>query len=332
MSSRLTLFKSVGSGKYESRCPLCLDSTKNPRKTSFEFFPSKRGGYMCHCHRCGASIAFKTFLKVHHPDIFSSYTYDRFIEEKEDKANAIKGDSILDYKKPKRETKQGILSGVKRISQLPAGHMAREYVVGRQLPTTAHAKLYFAENFSKWINGLIPEKFEKPPKLDPRLVIPLIDRKGDVFAVQGRALAKQEPRYITIRFDDEMPKIFGLESVDPNKRVYVVEGPIDSLFIPNAVAMTGSSCSVERLQEIVGCDKDRLVFLMDNQPRHKEVCKRIEYLLGEGYKVSLWPHTIKEKDINDAVLAGVSNIQKIIDDNIVSGLSGQLKFSKWRKD
>jgi hypothetical protein len=40
--------------------------------------------------------------------------------------------------------------------------------------------------------------------------------------------------------DDSHPKIYGLDKVDWNKTVYIVEGPFDSMFIENSIAMVGA--------------------------------------------------------------------------------------------
>ena len=46
-------------------------------------------------------------------------------------------------------------------------------------------------------------------------------------------------RYITIMFE-EVPKIFGLDTVNFQEKYYVVEGALDSMFLSNAVAMAGA--------------------------------------------------------------------------------------------
>lgn len=320
------------------RCPICWDSSQkeNSRKA---YLLEKNGNYVFYCHRMctDKAVPLGKFLKDYYPDLYSQYSYEEYAEKTS--RDLIAGvprepDPILDYTKPKHEIGAGVLKGVKRISQLPHDHKAKLYVQSRKIPTPAHARLYFHPNFTTWINTLIPGRFEKVPKIDPRLIIPLIDRKGNVFAVQGRALtSKQEIRYITIRFDEEMPKLFGLDKVDPNRRMYVLEGPLDSLFLPNAIAMAGAGCSSEKIMECSGSSKERLVYVFDNEPRGINIHKQMSQLMDNGFNVCIWPSHIKEKDINAMVLAGreIADIQQIIDENLYTGLAGHLQMSSWVK-
>ena len=107
----------------------------------------------------------------------------------------------------------------------------------------------------------------------------------------------------------------------------MVEGPIDSLFLDNAIAVGGTSFS--KLDQ-TGLDKDKLIVIFDNQPRNKEVCKLIEKNIELGYNVVLWPQTIVEKDINEMVMAG-HNVKKIIKDNTFTGLTAKMKFIGWKR-
>ena len=50
-------------------------------------------------------------------------------------------------------------------------------------------------------------------------------------------LNKEMPKYITIKFQEDKPKIYNLDRLDLNKPVKITENPIDSLFLSNAVAL-----------------------------------------------------------------------------------------------
>ena len=105
---------------------------------------------------------------------------------------------------------------------------------------------------------------------EPRLVLPFIDTDGKMFGFQGRALRSSSLRYITIMLDEYMPKIFGLDTCDFSKRYYVVEGPIDSLFLSNSVAMAGADGNGSGLS-----NTQNGVFIFDNEPRNKEIVTRM---------------------------------------------------------
>ena len=158
-------------------------------------------------------------------------------------------------------------------------------------------------------------------------MIPFRNEKGEIFAYQGRAFGKEIPKYITIKLDEDADKIYGLDRVNKNKQIYVVEGPIDSMFLDNCVAVAGADFS-KRLP-IDG----EVTIIFDNEPRNKEICKQIEKTISQGKNIVLWPESIKQKDINDMILAGYSKdvVQQIIKDNTFNGASAQLRFAEWRK-
>ena len=184
--------------------------------------------------------------------------------------------------------------------------------------------MYLCESFYKFTNTLIPNKFPSLNGDHPRLLIPFRDENGEVFAYQGRAFGNETPKYITIKLNSDADKIFGLDKVDKNKKIYVVEGPIDSLFLDNCIAVAGAD-----FNNVQG----DLTVIYDNEPRNKEIVKQIEKTINQGRSIVLWPDTIKEKDINDMILSGhtKSEIQKIIEDNTFEGVAAKLRFTGWKK-
>ena len=124
--------------------------------------------------------------------------------------------------------------------------------------------------------------------------------------------------------DETKPKIFGLERIDERRTVYVFEGPIDSMFIDNSVAMAGSAGQV---------DFGNAVFVYDNEPRNVQIVDRMLKCVDEGHKVAIWPQEIGWKDVNDMVLGGLSvdQIKKLIDDNTFDGLKAKMAITNWKK-
>ena len=158
----------------------------------------------------------------------------------------------------------------------------------------------------------------------PRLIIPFRDKEGEVFAYQGRAFGNEQPKYITIKLKD-CDKIFGLNRVDTSKHFYVVEGPLDSLFVDNCLAVGGSH--FDRL----GYGEFTVIF--DNEPRNREICKSIETTIEKDYRVCLWSDRNPHKDINDMILGGMSpdDIMKEIKENTFRGAEARVRFTEWRK-
>lgn len=318
ISNRLDMFKRRGNDSYNCRCPLCGDSKSNRSKTR-GYILSKKGNAVYYCHNCGVSVAFGKFIEMLDPEMYKQYKQEKFV----DKHNKVERPvDITSFEKPKF-IRESPLKQLKKISQLDPSHPAKMYVDSRKIPTPYHARLFYAPKFKKWVNSIIPEKFDDT-KDEPRLIIPFIDEEGSLFAFQGRSFSKEGIRYITIILDDSKPKLFGLDKVNMDERFYVTEGPIDSMFLPNAIAMAGADLGSS-------LNRDNAVIVFDNEPRNSEIVKRMSKYIDQGYKLSFWPDYIPYKDINEMSMSGLSNYQKIIDDNIFQGLAAKARLSTWKK-
>jgi hypothetical protein len=136
-------------------------------------------------------------------------------------------------------------------------------------------------------------------------------------------------KYITIKLSDDNLKVYGLDRVDKTKKIYVVEGPIDSMFLQNSLAMMDAS--LYNVISTVG--NYDYTFVFDNEPRNKDVCKHMQKAITMGKSVCIWPKHLDMKDINEMILRGYSPamIQGIIDSNTFSLLKAQLEFGSWSK-
>ena len=199
------------------------------------------------------------------------------------------------------------------------------FLENRKIPQEKLSCLFYTDKFKKWINTKKPDAFNSLKNDQPRVIIPLIDEKGVWFGVQGRSLApKSKMRYVTILFDEDKTKLYGLDRIKTNDTIYIVEGPFDSLFLDNSVAMAGSS---------VDCRSfgwSDYIWVYDNEPRNREIVQRISKSLDRGDKVIIWPSEIKQKDINDMILAG-HNVMSVLECNTYSDLEGTLKLTNWKK-
>ena len=123
---------------------------------------------------------------------------------------------------------------------------------------------------------------------------------------------------------EEAPKIYGLDTIDKTSPVYITEGPFDSTFIRNSIAMCGADV------DISGWGISNPVYVYDNEPRNREIVKRILKTIDCGNSVVIWPQSIEQKDINDMVLAG-HNVMDVLKLNTYSGLKAKIKFNNWKK-
>ena len=274
VSSRLEKFKQVKSGLYNFRCPICGDSSRNKNKTRGYFYAMKNNTNF-KCHNCGSSMSLSNFLKKIDPVLYKQYQMEKFKEGHTGK-NFSTPAPKLDFSDSKPAFKKKVRLGLPKASTNDA---ATEYLVKRKLDPE---KFYYTSSFKKWANTLT-KAFDNTQMDDERIVIPLFTKDGDLFGFQGRALGPSKVKYITIMLDDSQPKVYGLESVDLDKTVYVVEGPFDSTFVDNGIAMCGADVSLDTLGI-----KD-LVYVYDNEPRNKEICQRIDKMIGQNKKVVIFP-------------------------------------------
>lgn len=327
----LEQFKIVRTKPFNARfrCPICGDSKTNRFKTRGYFYEHS-GHINVKCHNCSYSSSLSTFLKNTNPALYTEYRLERLRESGKDETPEKFVSDITKFA-TKRIDHFDPFKELKKISQLPWDHPAKTYVTQRKIPPNTHYRIYYSATYCHWVNQILPGKFnEKSLALDePRIVLPFIDTKGYVFGFTGRAIRKSTSlRYSTIILDESKEKVFGLDTIDNSKTVYIVEGPIDSLFLSNCCAMAGSDVSLNII-----ADQDKLVVVYDNEPRNKEIVNKIGKAIDKGYKVCIWPDEIDQKDINDMIASGLAgaDVQYIIDQNTYQGLSARLRLQQWSR-
>ena len=311
ISSRLQKFKRVKSDLYNFRCPLCGDSQKHKNIARGYFYQVKTNtNYKC--HNCGASLSLNNFIKQIDPTLHKQYTLEKFKSGHTGK-NFVVEEPKFEFKKPVFKKQIDL----PRASEVP---VAKEYLEKRKLDPT---KFYFAKKFKEWANSQ-KHTFDNITKDESRIIIPMYDTERNLIGFQGRALGPNFVKYITIMLQDNAPKIYGLDKINKDETVYVVEGPFDSTFVENSVALCGSDGDLAHLK---GSD---IVLVYDNEPRNKEILQRIERCIDKGEQVVIWPNNIYQKDINDMVLGG-HKIMNMLRSNTYSGLAAKVKFNNWKR-
>ena len=308
VSSRLGNFKRVKSDLYNFRCPICGDSKKNKTKTRGYLYTIK-ADVNFRCHNCGASMTFSNFLKEIDPVVHKQYVFERFKQGSTGRGTVVE-EPVFKFEAPT----------FKSSIDLPLAStvdVSRIYLEKRKLDPT---KFYYAERFVEYVNS---HKQSLDVKEHPRIIIPLYYEKN-LVGVQGRSLNSNSVKYITTIFYDEAPKIYGLDNIRRDAPVFVTEGPFDSTFIRNSIAMCGADGDVGKW------GVSTPVWVYDNEPRNKEITTRISNTIDRGDSVVIFPNNVKEKDINDMVLAG-HDVQSIVESNIYKGLEATLQFTTWKK-
>lgn len=329
VGSRLRNFKQKKDYLWNYSCPVCGDSTKNKLKAR-GFIYKMKADLFVKCHNCGYGTNLGNFIKYVDSVLYDEYVLERY------KSGASKysdhkdiADTSVIIETPKEELLQDdILDGLKRLDMLDEEHPAVQYLIKRQIPKDKWDLLYFCPKFKKYTNS-VSFKFTNEDEDHPRMIIPFFKQTGKCFAYQGRAYGNEEPKYYTIKVDETEEKIYGLDRVDYSKRIYVVEGPIDSLFLPNAIAVSGASFDTPTIRQLL----TNATIVMDNEPRNKEIVKQLDKYINLGYNVCMFPDTVQQKDINDMILSGksVDEVLNIINTNTFKGMEAKLKFSTWKK-
>lgn len=328
LSTRLRNFKRKGPTTYNFSCPICNDSQTDNKKARGYIY-SKKDRLSFHCHNCTASMSVPNLIKFIDINLHNEFALERLQGSKP--KEQVDYEQFVEKMKKPVFINQGPLRGLKKISQLAPTSKVKQFCVDRKIPNPYHSKLFSCPNFMQFTNQLVPGKFDE--KLlendETRLLIPFIDKDKNVHCYQGRAIGKSKVKYITIVLNESIPKVYGLDTVDFNDDVIVVEGPLDSMFIPNSIATAGG----DLVSAISSFPKDKIIVCYDNEPRNKETVKKIDKAIMNGYRVCIWPDNFEHKDINDAVLAGLTSqfIQFIIKSNSYRDLPAKLRLNQWSK-
>ncbi len=312
VSSRLSKFKRVKANLYNFRCPICGDSQKHKNKARGYFYQVKVNTNF-KCHNCGASLSFNNFLKQIDPTLHKQYTLEKFKE-------GFAGGNNFVVEEPKFNFKKPVFKKTLDLPKASEVKVAREYLENRKLDAT---KFYFAAKFKEWTNTQ-KQTFDTIGRDESRIIIPMYDEDKTLIGFQGRSLGPNSVKYITVMIKDDAPKIYGLDKIDCQKPIFVIEGPFDATLVENSVAMCGSDLD---LRSFGWSD---YIYVYDNEPRNREIVNRIAKTINRGDKVVIWPTTINQKDINDMVLSG-QNIMNVLESNTYSGLKAKIKFNNWKK-
>jgi hypothetical protein len=320
---------------FNCRCPLCGDSQKNKSKMRGYLF--RKGNEMFYrCHNCGASLGLGNFIKQLDIGLFREYLLERY--KNGETGNKQFKEKTFNIPSPKFDKVDDVLiyENAERCDKLSEGHFCLEYLKSRNIPLDKYKLLWYTDNYKKFADEIYPEH-EKIISEDKRLIIPFFDKYNSLIAISGRALefTKERLRYVTVRTNNSDDKlIYGSDRIILSQKIYIVEGPIDSLFLNNSLASGDSNLALVAKQLIEsGVPKDQIVLVPDREPRNKEIVNLINKFIQDGYNICLLPNTLKGKDINEHILNGFSpeDVHKIIDKNTFSGLKLKMEFVQWKK-
>ena len=324
-----------GNNVWNFKCPLCGDSEKTKSKKRGYLLESS-GTIASYCHNCHAALSFSKFLQQVNPHLYDQYASEKFLASTSDiRRNNRKKPEVV-------SATYNVLLKLPRLSLLDPAHPAVEYVKARQIPRKWHSRLYVASHFNKFANEFVPDRYNVEHE-EQRLIIPMLDQHKNLIGFQGRSLknGKKVVRYITVMLSPDNPRFFGLDAVDFNRKNYILEGPFDSMFLPNAIATCGGLLHREAIKSNIPTERSVVVY--DNEPRNPHIVQNMRRAVSAGFAVCVWPDKIVKygTDVNDIVIKMVEEgstvadanlyIQQAIDDNTFKGMEADLMITQWSK-
>lgn len=334
ISPRLRNFKRKSSYLFNCSCPVSgCDESRRSRKSRFYIY-ERDGKLFAYCHKCGYSRTFANFLKKFDEALYREFVLEEMMERPAAAApEPIRPPSardLLDQLETSQDLVGSKLEGLEPLLSLPTTHIARRFCSSRAIPNYWEERMYFAPKFFEWAEKIHLGTFQDRKRIrheEQRVVIPFA-RAG----YQGRALQPESKvKYITVITDDKEPFLFALDRVDPDEKIIAFEGPIDAMFIDNAIASGGSS--IIRELSRLPFERDDFIICYDNEPRSPQTVKKMEHAAMNGYPVCIWPKSIRNKDVNDMILAGMeaTEIEYIIKDCAKKDLKALTAIENWKK-
>ena len=277
----------IGNDYFNFRCPVCGDSKKSKSKKR-GYILKKKKPWIYFCHNCfykKTVVAWmKEFFPIHYKDF-----YREIVRAKEQ--NRQKPLPKIENPKPRKkfdEKEQTKFFIPIKKGVTPLFTKAIRTCIDRKIPEEVWSKWYVS------IGGMY----------NNRLIIPFLDNNKKIYYYQGRSLYDYiQPKYLSRKGD--FNSIYNYFLVDKEKPVVILEGPIDSIFVENSIALTGVKTEDKKLSEF-----PHKRYLIDFDATTTETRKKTMELLGKGEYVFCWKKfmkafnlPMKEKwDINDAII------------------------------
>lgn len=335
MMIHLPKFKWIPQSRVATfRCIICGDSHKNQSKTrGYIFINQKNKTFFSYkCHNCGYNNSFLFFLKEYLPSVYNQLKIEMLKEYMDGKYKG-KEPVVAPPEVVKEEIKFSSSNDIKQnILTLPDDHIAKKYCLGRLIPENKIKNIFYVKNFHQYVDNVCPGKYPKMPT-DERIIFEFRDADNNLTGVQSRILTNSKNyRFLTLKFNDDSYKIYGIEHVNKELPVFVTEGVIDSFFLDNAIAQTGGDV-IPNLDVVLGVPKSNIYIVLDNEPRSIDTVHRMETAIKHGYMVNFWSIDTSLKDINEMIKGGLSKeyIQNSILKNSLCGFKAKAKFHTWKK-
>jgi hypothetical protein len=275
---------------YTACCPICREGNSWLKRKRFYFYVKTNS---CYCFNCGYSgKLYKLYYDIT-GKLIGKQEFNNIIlepEEAKEIPEILPKDSINLF-----ETAQ-IYKNIKNIYFKETIH----YIT--------HRRLHSAINKPKslWFSSV--DYVHKN-----RLIIPFYDLDNKIVYYQSRKLPSDKsnlPNYLS-KIGGER-SLFNINKVSEYPYIFIFEGPIDSCFIKNGVAVSGINKSRNSLTEK---QNDQLknfplhskIWVLDNQYKDETAHKKTKQLIESKQKVFIWPKNLNYKDFNEMCIEQKTN-------------------------
>lgn len=313
---------------YEASCPMCREGNSWGRKKRLYYLI--RDNSIC-CHNCGwYSKPLKWIQEV------SQLSYDEIINESKD-YHLVDISNGKNEELPVRINKEHLpMDSINIFDEQQYNFYKNEPIVKEAIRFAHGRRLDTAVNRPKSLYVSITDFTHKN-----RLVLPFYDEHGKIVHYQSRGILdkdlKDRPKYLSKMNSDKT--LFNINNVNVNcDDIFIVEGPIDSFFLKNSVAVAGiqensnNTFSGKQLDQIRRYSIFRKVWVLDSQWTDTASLLKTKRLIELGNSVFIWPREIGQqfKDLNDLCIKYKLNeiSPKFILKNTYSGIKATLKLSE----
>ena len=307
---------------YMGGCPICREGKSWGRKSRLYYIP--KDDVIC-CHNCGwygkpgkwiMEVEQITYNEMVDQINTGSFTYGIDIEVKENKQTpALPLDSINLFDK----------SQLLFYASSPVVRKAAKVIIDRRLNTAVNRPRALYISLVDFVHK-------------NRLTIPFYDRTGKCVFYQSRSIGETDPtrpKYLSKQNSDKT--LFNYGNVSSSaENIFVTEGPIDSFFIRDSVAVAGiqerskSTFTPRQSEQISSMFLSQVVWVLDSQYLDTASLSKTKNLLKSGECVFIWPEDVGKrfKDINDmCVYFSIDEISpEYILSNTYCGLKGLVKL------
>lgn len=307
---------------YNFECPICNEGKSAGKK--------RRGFYNAddnyfYCHNCNRGWDVIKWIQT-----VCGINYHEIVEESQSYNYTTIDESVsARFYEPVKKTDFGTLpeDSINLFDDCQLNYYIHEPTVrmAHQIITSRRIDKAINKPKSIWVS--LKDKIHKN-----RLCIPFYDEDNQIRFYQTRTILAEDmndkPKYLS-KLNAEK-RVYGINNVNPLiDYLFIFEGPIDSMFIENGVAVCG--LHLTESQQVI-LNKYALyekIWVPDNQFIDNAAREKSLQMIDDGASVFIWPKELRQfKDLNEIVCKYQLNkiAPNVIINNTYKGLEAKTKL------